>query len=58
MYEKERLESDILRTVTYVDVSLAGTGFDEDTLTMSSGKEFSLIKTVGGKVSTTQCVCG
>ena len=27
------------------------TGFDEDTLTISSGKEFSLIKTVGGKVS-------
>ncbi|XP_076446720.1 E3 ubiquitin-protein ligase MYCBP2-like isoform X7 [Babylonia areolata] len=26
------------------------TGFDEDTLTMSSGKDFSLIKTVGGKV--------
>jgi len=41
----------MLLTLTYLVFLPLATGFDEDTLTISSGKEFSLIKTVGGKVS-------
>ncbi|MPC41566.1 E3 ubiquitin-protein ligase MYCBP2 [Portunus trituberculatus] len=33
------------------------TGLDEDILTVASGKDFTLVRTVGGKVSPLQAVC-